>query len=67
VKEGLKVYRDLKGVIDTSFEDGKIEGKIEGEKGKALEVARKMKQDGFSVDMIVKYTGLKKEDVENLE
>ncbi len=29
-EESLKIYRDLKGVIDTSFEEGKTEGKIEG-------------------------------------
>jgi predicted transposase/invertase (TIGR01784 family) len=29
-EESLKIYRDLKGVIDTSFEDGKTEGRIEG-------------------------------------
>jgi predicted transposase YdaD len=26
----LKVYRDLKNVIDTAFDDGKAEGKAEG-------------------------------------
>jgi predicted transposase/invertase (TIGR01784 family) len=30
-EDSLKIYRDLKNVIDTSYGDGKIEGKIEGE------------------------------------
>jgi PD-(D/E)XK nuclease family transposase len=29
-EESLKIYRDLKNVIDTSFGEGKLEGKIEG-------------------------------------
>lgn len=28
-KENIKYYRDLKNVIDTAFDEGKIEGKIE--------------------------------------
>lgn len=39
-EQSLKVYRDLKGVIDTAFDEGKIEGKIE--------VAKKMKIRGLS-------------------
>jgi predicted transposase YdaD len=29
-EDSLKSYRDLKNVIDTAFDDGKVEGKIEG-------------------------------------
>jgi len=29
-EESLKAYRDLKGVVDTSYEEGKAEGKVEG-------------------------------------
>jgi predicted transposase/invertase (TIGR01784 family) len=69
-ESSLKVYRDLKGVIDTAFEEGKLEGMAEGEmKGKLeekLEVARKLKQKGFSEEEITEITGLPKNDIENL-
>ena len=48
----LKIYRDLKGVIDTSFEEGKIKRNIE--------IAREMKKSGEPFDTISKYTGLAK-------
>lgn len=69
-ENSLKVYRDLKGVIDTAFGEGKIEGIIEGEiegklKGK-LEIAKTLKEDGFSIEMIMKTTGLSKNKIENL-
>jgi predicted transposase/invertase (TIGR01784 family) len=70
----LKTYRDLKGVIDTAFDDGKIEGKIEGEakgivKGKMEEkyaTAKLMKDDGEKTDKIIKFTGLSKKIIDNL-
>jgi len=61
-ENSLKSYRDLKGVIDTAFDEGKIEGKIEGKK----EVAKSLKQNGISIDMIAVTTGLTKEEIENL-
>ena len=61
-EESLKVYRDLKGVIDTSFEEGKIEGKTEGK----IEIARDMKKSGEPIDKISKYTGLTLEEIEKL-
>ncbi len=61
-EESLKVYRDLKGVIDTSFEEGKIEGKVEGK----IEIARDMKKSGEPIDKISKYTGLTSEEIEIL-
>lgn len=46
----LKIYRDLKGVIDTAFGEGKIEGK--------LEVAKALKLKGISNQAITELTGL---------
>lgn len=64
---------------DTSFakyykrigkEEGREEGIKEGEaKGMILgqkEVARKMLQEGYSIDVITKLTELSKEEIENL-
>ncbi len=70
----MKVYRDLKGVVDTSYEEGLEEGVMigeergfkKGEKNKALEMARMMKNEGESVDKIARYTGLLKKDIEEL-
>lgn len=57
-ENSLKSYRDLKGVIDTAFDDGKIEGKIE--------VAKSAKQMGLSTDDIIKLTGLSKSEIDKL-
>ena len=50
-EESLKVYRDLKGVVDTSYEEGKNEGKIE--------IALKMKKMGEPVEKISEYVPLR--------
>ena len=77
-EESLKIYRDLKGVVDTSFyegekigiEKGKIEGeKIGIEKGKIeskYETVKKMKQKGFDVKLISEITGLSENEIEKL-
>ena len=44
----------------------KKEGKIEGEKSGILRTAKKMLQDNLSIDNIMKYTGLSKNEIENL-
>jgi predicted transposase/invertase (TIGR01784 family) len=57
-EESLKYYRDLKNVVDSSKEEGIIEGKIE--------VAKEMKTDGISIEKISKYTGLSIEEIQDL-
>ena len=57
-ENSLKIYRDLKGVIDTAYDEGKLEGK--------LEMARFMKSENEPIEKIVKYTGLTKEDIVKL-
>jgi predicted transposase/invertase (TIGR01784 family) len=49
------VYRDLKNVIDTAFDEGKLEGK--------LEMARHMKAEGEPIEKIARYTGLTEEEI----
>ncbi len=61
-EQSLKVYRDLKGVIDTAFDEGKAEGKIEGK----IEVAKKMKSKGLSTSDIADLTGLSESKIEEL-
>ena len=57
-ENSLKTYRDLKGVIDTAFDEGKTEGK--------LEVAKKMKSKGLSPKDIAELTGLSENEIEKL-
>jgi predicted transposase/invertase (TIGR01784 family) len=57
-ENSLKIYRDLKGVIDSAFDEGKLEGK--------LETAKSAKLMGLKVEDIVKLTGLTKEEIERL-
>ena len=53
-EESLKVYRDNYSIIETAVNK------------KALDIAREMKKDSHPTEMIVKYTGLTKEQVEKL-
>lgn len=57
-EESLKYYRDIKNVVDTSREEGKIEGKIE--------VAKKLKEAGVSIEIIIETTGLSAEEIYKL-
>jgi len=69
-QKSLLTYWELKGVVDTARDEGKAEGKAEGliegiEKGICL-TAQKLKQEGLSVEMIAKVTGLTVAEIENL-
>ena len=58
----LREYRDIKGYIDTAFDDGKAEGIAEGiAKGIAkekIEIAKSMLCLGIDIELISKATGL---------
>lgn len=56
MKEGLK----------EGIREGIKEGMEKGEQKKQIEIARKMREDGISIDIIIKYTGLQSSDIENL-
>lgn len=66
-QQSLKVYRDLKGVVNTSYMEGKMEGKMEGEKEKAITVAQKMLEKGFDCKEISEISGLSVEEIESLQ
>ena len=55
-ENSLKFYRDYKNTIDTAFDEGKIEGKIE--------TAKKLKALGVDINIISNSTGLTKEEIE---
>jgi predicted transposase/invertase (TIGR01784 family) len=61
-ENSLKVYRDWYSVLGTARNEGKIEEKIEGKN----ETALKMLDDGISIENVGKYTGLSKEQIEEL-
>ncbi len=77
-QHSLKIYRDIKNVIDTAYDEGKIEGIIEGEaKGKAegleegkaagkAEIARAMKSRGLDPEFIADVTGLSISQINDL-
>jgi len=65
-ENSLKTYRDLKGVIDTAFDEGKLEGKIKGLLKEKLEIAKSLKINGISPETISKTTGLSKNEIKKL-
>ena len=56
IKEGMKA----------GMKEGLEKGLEKGEQKKQIEIARKMREDGISIDIIIKYTGLQSSDIENL-
>ncbi len=65
-EDSLKTYRDLKNSLDTAEEKGRVEGRVEGEKRKAIAIARNLKSMGMSISDISKATGLQEEGIKAL-
>lgn len=73
-EDSLKVYRDMKNVLDTAelrgLEKGRKEGRKEGIEQGTFEERRKnakaMKALGLSLEMIVKVTGMSADDIDKL-
>ncbi len=73
-EESLKYYRDLNNVVNTSWQEGVAEGVAKGraegrEEGRVeglKAVAKQMKAGGESIDKIMRFTGLSREEVEGL-
>lgn len=73
-EDSLKVYRDLKNVIDTAVEEASTKAKAEGykegiKKGKKKEklaIAVSLKNAGMSLQQIIEITGLPQDEVERL-
>ncbi len=57
-ENSLKVYRDLKGVIDTAFEEGQLVRNIE--------IAKTLKKRSVSIDIIIEATGLSESEIISL-
>lgn len=65
-EDSLKYYRDLKNSLDTAFEEGKEEGRIEGEKQKQIEIAKKSLALGIDPNTISSITGLSLDEISQL-
>jgi predicted transposase/invertase (TIGR01784 family) len=57
-ENSMKYYRDLKNVIDKSYDDGELSG--------IQKVAKNMKENNEPIEKIIKYTGLTKEEINKL-
>jgi len=65
-EDSLKYYRDLKNVVDTSREEGILEGIEQGIEKRNLEIAKQMKKEGESIEKIMRYTNLSRAKIEEL-
>jgi len=69
-EESIKVYRDLKNVIDTGREEGweagMEEGLAKGRREGAILIARQMKAADEPLAKIIAYTGLTAEQIREL-
>lgn len=73
-EESMNAYRDIVNAINTEGkikyaegrEDGRAEGRAEGMEKRNIEIARNMLGNGESIDKIMLYTGLSKEDIEKI-
>ena len=61
-EESLKYYRDIKNVVDTSKEEGIVEGSTK----RAIQIAKKMKHKGMANKDISELTGLSEEEIDDL-
>jgi hypothetical protein len=64
LEDALRVAREEEREI--GFAEGEKQGRELGEKRAAYSYATRMKSDGFDIELIVKYTGLKPEEVAKL-
>lgn len=65
-----KAIRDEAAALDGAFTRGKEQGLAEGRSNgileNSLQIAKKMLDDNFDIETIIKLTGLTREDIENL-
>ena len=68
--ESIKQYRDTIAVMNGQYEEGMAKGmakgKSEGERNKALEIAKNLKSMGLPYEQISTVTGLPIDEIKNL-
>jgi len=65
-ESSLKYYRDMKNVVDTSFQDGEISGEKTGQKNAEIRIGKNLISEGFEDSLVVKLSGLSLEEVRKL-
>ena len=53
--------------INIGRQEGRLEGRLEGGKQKKKEIVQKMLEENFTKETIMKITGLKKEEIEEIK
>ena len=61
-----KALRDEQWRLNSSYRKGRIEGQIEGERKKALEIAKNLIALGLTPDVAAKGSGLSLDEIEKL-
>ena len=68
--EALRKYRDTLCVLESAeqrgLKRGLAKGREEGRAEERIEIARNMKADGMSIELIQKYSGLSPEEIAKL-
>ncbi|MHA4893288.1 hypothetical protein ACXZ1K_00950 [Pedobacter sp. PWIIR3] len=64
--EILKGRSNTMGIEELLLDRAKHEGISEGKHENAVEIAREMKKEGFSIDQIIKFTKLTSKEIEEL-
>lgn len=62
----LKYILDQKNIEETGFERGMEQGLEQGIKQSSIEIAKKLKKEKIDIQIIIKVTGLTKEQIKNL-
>lgn len=70
--EAMKRERmDQKAILEYKIDEGKALGRIEGEaigiEKEKMQTAKRLLQDGLAIDLVSRYTGLSKEQIEGLK
>ena len=65
-EDSLKYYRDLKNSLDTAREEGRLEGRQEGELAKMLDILKRGQQTGLSLEVLANLAGLSEAEVKRL-
>jgi predicted transposase/invertase (TIGR01784 family) len=66
-EDSLKYYRDMKNSLDTAFEEGRMEGREEGERNTQIEIAKKLLALGMDTNTVSKITGLTLDEISRIE
>ena len=64
--EALRKYRDTLCVLESAEQRGLKRGLAKGRAEERIEIARNMKADGMSIELIQKYSGLSPEEIAKL-